>query len=80
MERGKHKKGITLPHLAAWRDARGLSQGDLAALAGVGVATLSRIENGANARYDTIDKLCKALRISRERLISGPPEKKDWAA
>ena len=67
------KKGVPVPGLAALRKRVGLSQEDLARQSGVGVATISRIERGANAYYDTIDKLARALKISRRRLLSEPP-------
>jgi len=44
----------------------------LAKRSGVGIATISRLERGANAHYATIDKLAKALKTSRKRLTSSP--------
>ncbi|HEU5382135.1 MAG TPA: helix-turn-helix transcriptional regulator [Ktedonobacteraceae bacterium] len=66
------KKGVPVPGLAALRKRAGLSQEDLARQSGVGIATISRIERGANAYYDTIEKLARALKISRRRLLSEP--------
>lgn len=58
-----------MPGLAALRKRAGLSQKELAARSGVTRQTISRIEQGGHAYYDTIDKLAKALRISRKRLL-----------
>jgi transcriptional regulator with XRE-family HTH domain len=62
-------KGIALPGLATVRKRAGLSQKELAARAGVTRQTISRIEQGGYAYYDTLDKLAKALRVSRKRLL-----------
>lgn len=62
-------RGVLVPGLAALRKRAGLSQKELAARSGVTRQTISRIEQGGHAYYDTIDKLAKALRISRKRLL-----------
>jgi len=62
-----------VPGLAALRKQEGLSQKELAERSGVGKATISRLERGANARYDTIDKLAEALGTTRKRLIKKWP-------
>ncbi|HEY7413759.1 MAG TPA: helix-turn-helix transcriptional regulator [Ktedonobacteraceae bacterium] len=67
-----HTKGVPVPSLAPLRQQAGLSQRKLAERAGVGRNTISRLERGAHARYDTIDKLAGALGISRTRLIKHP--------
>lgn len=64
-------KGIIVPGLATVRKRAGLSQKELAARAGVTRQTISRIEQGGHAYYDTLDKLAKALRVSRKRLLEG---------
>ncbi|HEY7419441.1 MAG TPA: helix-turn-helix transcriptional regulator [Ktedonobacteraceae bacterium] len=66
-------RGVPVPGLAAMRKRATLSQEELAKRSGIGVATISRLERGANAHYATIDKLAKALKTSRKRLTS-PPE------
>lgn len=62
-------KGIIVPGLATARKRAGLSQKELAARAGVTRQTISRIEQGGHAYYDTLDKLAKALHVSRKRLL-----------
>lgn len=58
-----------MPRLAILRNRAGLSQRELADQAGLGRNTISRLEQGANARYDTIDKLAQALGTKRAALI-----------
>jgi transcriptional regulator with XRE-family HTH domain len=43
------------------RKRLGLEQRELAERAGVGPATIARIEGGAEPREDTLDRLAKAL-------------------
>jgi len=43
------------------REAKGLTQIDLAAHAGVNPETINRLENGGNWRGDTIEKISRAL-------------------
>jgi transcriptional regulator with XRE-family HTH domain len=69
---GGNIKGVPVPSLASMRIRAGLSQGELAERAGVGRNTISRLEHGANARFDTIDKLALALGTVRTRLIKSP--------
>ena len=53
------------------REAKIISQEDLAKISGVAGATISRIENGhRKPRYVTMRKLAKALNV--------PPEKIEW--
>lgn len=66
-----------MPGLAALRKQEGLSQKELAERSGVGKATISRLERGANARYDTIDKLAEALSTTRKRLIKKWPPREE---
>ena len=65
-------RGIPLPRLAALRRQAGLSQVQLATKAKLSRKTICRLEQGANARYDTIAHLAVALRISRKQLIGLP--------
>ena len=66
------QRGVPVPGLAALRRRAVLSQEELAKLSGVGVATIRRLEQGANAHYATIDKLAKALKTTRRRLTRAP--------
>lgn len=61
-----------MPSLALLRKQAALSQAELAERAGVARITISRLEHGANARYDTIDKLAEALGTTRFRLAKRP--------
>ncbi|HLW01602.1 MAG TPA: helix-turn-helix transcriptional regulator [Ktedonobacterales bacterium] len=62
-------KGVPVPQLEVFRKRAGLSQEELATRAGLTRTTITRLEQGGIARYQTIDKLAKALKTTRERLI-----------
>ena len=61
----------TIPHLKAWREERKLTQLHLAIKAGVGQMTIIRIEQGAQAKEQTIQRLAHALEVSTQDLING---------
>jgi transcriptional regulator with XRE-family HTH domain len=61
-----------VPSLALFRKRAALSQGELAARAGVGRATISRLERGGSASFETIERLAKALRKERTQLTQKP--------
>jgi DNA-binding XRE family transcriptional regulator len=65
-------KGVPVPSLPSLRRQAGLSQRALAERAGLGRNTISRLEQGANARYETITLLAQALQVPPTRLIKGP--------
>jgi DNA-binding XRE family transcriptional regulator len=69
------ERGISLPLLRKRRQQAGLSQEELAERAGVGVATIIRIEGGAHARYETLGKLARALKLERKQLLQEDPQK-----
>ena len=69
---GQRERGTALPGLVSARHALGLSQSDLAERAGVGVATISRLERGGRAHSTTIDMLATALGVPRVRLLRAP--------
>jgi transcriptional regulator with XRE-family HTH domain len=69
------EKGISVPLLRKRRQQAGLSQLELAERAGIGVATIIRIEGGAHARYETLAKLARALKLERKHLLQEEPEK-----
>ena len=56
------------------RESRALSQSELAAAAGLNIATVNRIEKGHHKpRPGTIRKLAQALRVAPEELLSKQP-------
>lgn len=66
------KRGLRVPSLALLRQQAALSQEELAEKAGIARTTISRLEQGANGLYDTIDKLAEALGTTRARLTKKP--------
>ena len=61
-----------MPSLARLRQQAALSQEELAEKAGVGRATISRLERGGNASYETIERLAKTLEKERTDLTKKP--------
>lgn len=66
--------GVPVPQLATLRKQSGISQRTLAKRARLCVQTISRLEHGANARYDTIELLAQALQVTPARLIKRLPK------
>ena len=66
-------QGITIPKLHAWRLYRGLGQKELAKVAGVGVNTISRAEQGQRVKFASVARIEKALGVSREQLLRQDP-------
>ncbi len=63
-------KAAGLPGLRAIREAKLLTQEELATLAGVNAATISGLEGGKRvARFRTIRQLATALDVEPERLL-----------
>lgn len=63
--------------VAGARRRRGLTQGELAELAGVSVSTVRQIEQDAatwNVRVETLRKLAVALRVPTAALLEDPPQ------
>ena len=57
------------------RELRALSQRELAALAGLSVTTVNRIENGQHRPMPkTVRKLARALGVSPEELLTEQPK------
>ncbi len=71
-------RGVPVPGLAALRKRAGFSQEELARRSGIGRVTISRLERGANAHYDTIEKLARALKTSRRRLLEAAPPQESF--
>jgi transcriptional regulator with XRE-family HTH domain len=70
----KQTRGITLPHLEAWRLYRALTQAELAKLSGVSRTTIGTAElHGTGVRASNVRKLAKALEISPSVLIGQAP-------
>jgi len=61
--------GVPVPQLAALRKRAGLSQRALAERSRVSRHTISRLEQGAVARYTTIALLAATLHVTPARLI-----------
>ncbi len=79
---GGNTRGVPVPSLVVLRKRAALSQEELAELAGVGRATISRLERGGSASFATIERLAKALGKERiqltqkpRRVISGRPRR-----
>ena len=66
--------------LRHWRQRRLLTQEELAEKAGVGVATIARIEAGQGARISTLRKLARALDVTADELLGEDGEGKAQAA
>lgn len=62
--------------LRTLRQSKGLNLEDLSRLSGVGIATLSHLENGnRDPKLSTISRILKALRSDlRHLLFAAPPE------
>ena len=61
-----------LPNLGTLRLKRAFSQEWLAKEAGVGRATIARLELGKPARIETVRRLAEALRVEPEELMRPP--------
>jgi DNA-binding XRE family transcriptional regulator len=65
---------VALVHLQVWRAYRGYSQRELAKRAGVGLATINRLETGVTrANWKTVARLAEGLGIRREQLMHEEP-------
>lgn len=63
-----------LSRLREWRERRFLSTRELAERAGVGEATIWRLEAGKTARAATVRALASALEVAPAELMASPPE------
>lgn len=64
---------IAIPHLQAWRAERGLTQNELARLAGVSRGTVLRAERGGAVNIVNATKIAKALGASVRQLQDEEP-------
>jgi len=65
-------RGIPLPGLRPARQRLGLTQRQLASLAGTGQHTISKLERSERGAYpQTLQKLAVALRVSPADLVEG---------
>lgn len=72
--------GVPVPQLAFLRKQAGISQCTLAERARLSRQTINRLEQGANARYDTIALLAQALKVRPARLIRSSRQSSTQAA
>jgi transcriptional regulator with XRE-family HTH domain len=66
---------LKLARTKEWRESLGLTQRGLAAEAGVGEATVARIETGASVTPPTARKIAEALDVVVADLLEQPPRK-----
>ena len=71
--------GVSVPQLAFLRRQVDLSQCTLAERTQVSRQTINRLERGANARFDTIALLAKALKVTSACLIKRPRQNRTQA-
>ncbi len=65
-------KGVPLPGLRELRRRRGLSQREVAEMAGITQGTVWQLETGRRGAYPrTTKRLCMALQVAPEELIRG---------
>jgi transcriptional regulator with XRE-family HTH domain len=74
MQTSDYRYGLAVPYLRAWREARVLTQDELAEKSGVSAATISAAERGRSIQIPKIGRLAKALGIDRVTLVHTPPE------
>jgi DNA-binding XRE family transcriptional regulator len=67
-------RGVTIPHLRAWREHAALSQVELAARAGLSRPTITRAETGQHViEWPNIRKIAEVLGITVQQLREGEP-------
>lgn len=66
------RRGVVVPSLNAWRQARLLTQDEMAQRARVTRRTVIRAEQGLPIKIMTVARLARALHISREALMKSP--------
>jgi transcriptional regulator with XRE-family HTH domain len=68
------KEGVPVPNLRFWRVHALLTQQQLAEKAGVGIATVIRLEGGEGANLLTVQRIANALNIPLRKLLNELPE------
>lgn len=71
--RGRVRRGLRTPQLAALREARLWHQRQLAHKAGVAPMTVTRAEKGDVVAFETVGKLAAALDVTPEQLCREAP-------
>ena len=71
---GGAQRLVKVPGLDRVRRWRLMTQAELHAASGVGMNTLSRLENGAEANVRTVRRLARALQVSPYELTEMSPE------
>src|SRR5438094_583592 len=67
-------RGVVVPHLAAWRIHRVLTQLELAQQSRVSRPTIARAERGERIDLPTVRKLAAALQIAPQTLLERAPQ------
>src|SRR5215210_588231 len=70
---------VQIPRLREWREARALTQVELAELADLSSRSVAGYEAGAGARPPTVRKLAQVLNVEIADLLGGPAYPKDSA-
>jgi transcriptional regulator with XRE-family HTH domain len=73
-ERQDFRRGIAVPYLRKWRDARALTQKELARRARVAVSTVQNAEAGRRIHATKVARLAKALQVDRTTLLLHTPQ------
>ena len=66
-------RGVPIPHLRAWRQAKYLSQLELGERAGLSRITITRAERGESVSFPNIRKLAEALGVTPDDLAHTDP-------
>ena len=67
------RRGLPLPYLGAWRLSQAITQGELAAAAGIARGTVARAEAGEPIALANVRKLAAALGITVQQLLTEDP-------
>jgi transcriptional regulator with XRE-family HTH domain len=73
MKMAEKMRGLPLPYLKAWRIKKFIGQGELADMAKLARATVTRAERGDEVvSFANIRKLAEALGITPDQLLKAP--------